>query len=99
MSIWSTVGPWDHELLALDADQDDATHYRAEGERDIEVGVATAVSFHNNIRLGLYREPAKHPAGQPVDIRVLLTPEAARELIGYLQQAVDAVEQSERHRP
>lgn len=93
MSIWSTVGPWNHDLHGLDADQDDAAHYRAEGDRDIEFDVATAISWHDNIRLGLHREQAEHPTARPVDIRVLLTPEAARELIGYLQQAVDAVEQ------
>ncbi|MFE6305017.1 hypothetical protein [Nocardiopsis sp. NPDC057823] len=99
MSIWSTVGPWDHDLLALDADRDDAAHYRAEGERDIHVGIATATSWHDNVSIRIHRDQRPNAPGKEIWAHLLLTPEATRELIGYLQQAVERVEATKEHRP
>lgn len=95
MSIWSTVGPWDHDLAALDADKSNAAHYSAEGERDVSLAVKTALPFHDNVALRILRDLTNDPNAKPFYANLLLTPEATRELISYLQQAVSQVDGEE----
>ncbi|WP_404974870.1 hypothetical protein [[Kitasatospora] papulosa] len=76
MSIWSTVpGP---DIRALDGSTN-AANYRAEGEPDVEIDVATT-GHHDHIRLSL--------SGCP-DTDALLPPAAARLLRDRLDAALE----------
>ncbi|WP_433415056.1 hypothetical protein ACQP1V_36320 [Microtetraspora malaysiensis] len=77
MSIWSSVPGRD--ILALDG-HSEAANYRAEGEANIEIDVATT-NAHDHIRLALW-------GGCP-DVCALLSPETARQLRDRLSAALD----------
>lgn len=90
MSIWSSVAG--EEILGLDnlhgSDETD-TNYKAEGTPSVWVHLATAVSWHDHIRLGVGDE----------DAEVLLSPKAARLLHEQLGVAIKTIEDTQNLRP
>lgn len=78
MSIWSSTAG--HNVKALNGNNE-AAHYRAEGEPTIDIDVATT-SFHNHIRLCVFD-------GDGLDVCALLSPDNARELRDALTEALD----------
>lgn len=89
MSIWSSVGiGFGSEFVHVMAieNNDDATNYRGEGTPDINVDVATARSWHDRVRLSLWRDAASGVGG--FEAEVLLTPDAVRLLRDRLSEAL-----------
>jgi hypothetical protein len=82
MSIWSTVR---HDIRAQDGDFGDA-NYRAEGEERFGIGVART-EWHDYLRLSVIDERPT-PFRGPVDLALLLSPDAARELRDALTEAL-----------
>lgn len=76
MSIWSSVPG--ETVKALNGAHENA-NYRAEGERTLEVDVATATSWHDHIRLAIW--------GDGEDVDALLSPDGARLLAKQLEAA------------
>lgn len=88
MSIWSSIDQEGERVMALNGD-DEAAHYRGEGEPTISIDVAT--TFHDHIRLSLQDDKS-------IDLWALLSPESARLLRDRLDKALVVIERR-RDRP
>jgi hypothetical protein len=82
MSIWSSIGRGDPDVMAIENDGD-AVNYRGEGTPDVHVDLATARSWHELIRLQVWRDDEPR-----LDVEVLLPPDAARLLRDQLTEAL-----------
>ena len=88
MSIWSSVQSG--TIKALNGSHEDA-NYNARGEPGLEVDVATAVSWHDHIRLAIW--------GDRKDVTALLSPDAALQLAKRLEEAARETTATGTNRP
>lgn len=86
MGIYSSIGLDEPDIRGLDY-EDSEVYYKAVGDPIMSVGVATACSYHDHVRLGVYNDSDK--GGR---IATLLPPSEVLRLINQLTEALRRVE-------